>query len=295
MKVVDSIIDLIGNTPMVKIKKLTSKNDANIFAKLEKFNVGGSVKDRIVKFIIEKLEKEGKITKDKIIVEATSGNTGIALALIAAVKGYKTLIIMPENASEERKIMIKALGSDIIFTKDEIEAIELAKKIVEESPEKYLLLGQFSSQYNPQCHYETTGKEIIEQTEGKVDMLVATIGTTGTIVGVGRRLKEFNKKIKIIAVEPLKGENIPGLINLEEYKPPIFDTSIIDEIVDVSLRDAIEMSRRIAREEGIFVGISSGAAMCVAVDKAKELGSGKNIVVILPDGGERYFSMDIFK
>lgn len=290
MKIADSVLDLIGNTPMVRINRLTRREDASILAKLEKFNPAGSVKDRMVKFMVEKLEKEGKLTKGMTIVEATSGNTGIALAMIASVKGYNAIIVMPEYVGEERKVMVKTFGGEVLLTKDEVEAIELARRIVEENPRKYILLGQFDSASNPLAHYETTGREIIEQTGGRLDMLIAGIGTTGTIVGIGRRLKEFNPNIKVVAVEPLEGEKILGLANLKEHTPPIFDASIIDEKVNVSLREAVEMTRRLIREEGLFVGISSGAAMHIAVRKARELGKGKTIVVILPDSGDRYIS-----
>jgi len=290
LKVVDSVLDLIGNTPMVRISRLTREGDASILAKLEKFNPAGSIKDRMVKFMVEKLEEEGILTKGMTIVEATSGNTGIALAMIASVKGYRALIVMPEYVGEERKTMVRAFGAELMLTKNEVEAIELARRIVEENPGKYILLGQFDRILNPLTHYETTGREIIEQTGGRVDMLVAGIGTTGTIVGVGRRLKEFNPSIRVVAVEPVEGETILGLTNLKEYTPPIFDPSIVDEKVNVSLREAVEMTRRLIREEGLFVGISSGAAMHVAVGKARELGRGKTIVVILPDSGDRYIS-----
>jgi cysteine synthase len=293
--IANNVLELIGNTPMIKITKLTGKNDATILAKLERFNPGGSIKDRIVKYIIEKAEKEGRLTRDKILLEATSGNTGIALAMVAAVKGYKSLIIMPKNVSEERKAIIKTFGARTIFAPTEIEAIKLANKIVEKNPKKYFLLNQFTSSLNPLAHYETTGKEIIEQTGGKIDMFIATIGTTGTVVGVGKRLKEFNPNIKVVAVEPFLNETIPGLLNLKEFTPPIFDKSIIDEKINVSLKNSIRMTKRIAKEEGLFVGISSGAVMWVAVKKAKKLRKGKVIVTILPDLGERYISLGYFK
>lgn len=290
MKIAGSVLDLIGNTPMVRINRLTRGEDASILAKLEKFNPAGSIKDRMVKFMVEKLEKEGRLTKGMTIVEATSGNTGIALAMIASVKGYNALIVMPEYVGEVRKIMVKTFGAEIMLTKDEVEAIELSRRMVEENPGRYILLGQFNSVLNPLAHYEATGREIIEQTGGRLDMLVAGIGTTGTIVGIGRRLKEFNPNIRVVAVEPFEGEKILGLANLKEHTPSIFDPSIIDEKVNVSLREAVEMTRRLIREEGLFVGISSGAAMHVAVGKARELGKGKTIVVILPDSGDRYIS-----
>lgn len=290
MKIVDSVLELIGNTPMVRISRLTRESDATILAKLENFNPAGSIKDRMVKYMIEKLEEEGKLTRGMTIVEATSGNTGIALAMISSIKGYKAIVVMPEYVGEERKVMVKMFGAELVLVEDEVKAIEFARKLVEENPEKYILLGQFERNLNPLTHYETTGREIIEQTGGKIDMFIAGIGTTGTVVGVGRRLKEFNPNIKVVAVEPLEGERILGLTNLKEYTPPIFDPTVIDEKVNVSLKDAVETTRRLIREEGLFVGISSGAAMFVALRKARELGKGKTIVVILPDSGNRYIS-----
>lgn len=295
--IANNILELIGNTPIVRINKLTGENDATILAKIERTNISGSIKDRVAKYMIEYAEKEGKLTKDKIILEPTSGNTGIGLAMIASVKGYKAVIVMPNSVSLERRSMIKAFGADLILTNnDEWSAIETAYKIFRENPEKYFMPDQFSNKYNVLAHYETTGKEIIEQTNGKIDMLIAGIGTGGTIMGVGKRLKEFNSKIKIIAVEPYLEDIIQGLRNMgEPYKPSIFDETKIDEKVNVKLEEAIKMTRRLAREEGLFVGISSGAAMHVALQKAKELGKGKTIVVILPDSGERYLSNEVFK
>ncbi|MDH5770068.1 MAG: cysteine synthase family protein [Candidatus Bathyarchaeota archaeon] len=294
----NSVLDLIGNTPMVKINKLTGAKNATILAKLERCNPGGSVKDRMAKYMVERLEKQGKLTKDKIILEATSGNTGISLAMVSAVKGYKAVFVMPEDVTYERKAQIKAFGAEMILTpkeKGEAGAIEFAQKLLRENPEKYFMLDQFNNPLNPLAHYETTGKEIIEQTEGKVDMFIASIGTAGTLMGVGRRLKKTDPNIKVVAVEPLLGDVIPGLRNMKEaYPPSIFDETKIDEKVSVSLRDALVMTKRLVRKEGLFVGISSGAAMHVAVEKAKELGDGKVIVVILPDLGERYLSVKTF-
>jgi len=292
-----SVIDLIGNTPMVRINKLIEENDATVLAKIERTNITGSIKDRVAKYMIENAEKEGKLTKDKIILEPTSGNTGIGLAMISAVKGYRTIIVMPKSVSLERRQIIKAFGAEVILTdSEEWSAIEKAYEIFKENPEKYFMPDQFSNKHNILAHYETTGKEIIEQTEGRIDMLVAGIGTGGTIMGIGKRLKEFNQNIKIIAVEPFLGENIQGLRNMNEpYRPSIFDEATIDEKVNVKMEDAINVTRRLAKEEGLFVGISSGAAMHVAMQKARELGKGKVIVVILPDSGERYLSNDVFK
>lgn len=295
--IANNALDLIGNTPMVRINKLVGENDATILAKVERFNIGGSIKDRIAKYIIEHAEKEGKLTKNKIILEPTSGNTGIGLALVAAVKDYKAILVMPDSVSLERRAIIEALGSKVILTdSEEWRAIETAYKMVRKNPEKYFMPDQFSNKYNVLAHYETTGKEIIEQIDGKIDMLVAGIGTGGTIMGIGKKLKKFNPNIKIVAVEPFLREKIQGLRNMNEpYKPSIFDETKIDEKVNVTLEQAENMTRRLAKEEGLFVGTSSGAAMYIAVQKAKELGKGKIIVVVLPDSGERYLSNDVFK
>jgi len=295
--IANNALDLIGNTPIVRINKLVGDNDATILAKIEKFNIGGSIKDRIAKYMIEYAEKEGKLTKDKIILEPTSGNTGIGLALVATVKGYKAILVMSDSVSSEKRAIIKALGSEVILIDtEEWRAIETAYEMVRKNPEKYFMPNQFSNKYNVLAHYETTGKEIIEQIDGKIDMLVAGIGTGGTIIGIGKRLKEFNPNIRIVAVEPFPEKKIQGLRNMDEpYRPSIFDETKIDEKVNVTLEQAENMTRRLAREEGLFMGISSGAAMHVAVEKAKELGKGKIIVVVLPDSGERYLSNDVFK
>jgi len=295
--IANNALELIGNTPMVRINNLTGENDATILAKVERFNISGSIKDRVAKYMIECAEKEGKLTKEKIILEPTSGNTGIGLAMVAAVKGYKAVLVMPNTVSFERRAIMNALGAEVILVSgEEWHAIETAYEIFRKNPEKYFMPDQFNNKFNVLAHYETTGKEIIEQTKGKIDMLIAGIGTGGTIIGIGNRLKEFNQKIKVIAVEPFTGEMIQGLRNMNEpYRPSIFDETKIDEKINVTLKEAESMTRRLAREEGLFVGISSGAAMHVAVKKAKELSKEKTIVVILPDSGERYLSNDVFK
>ncbi|HDM45282.1 MAG TPA: cysteine synthase family protein [Candidatus Bathyarchaeota archaeon] len=293
-----SVLDLIGNTPMVRINRLTDEDDAMVLAKLERFNPGGSVKDRIAKYMVEQLERQGKLTREKTILEATSGNTGVGLAMVAAVKGYKAVLVMPEDVTYERVVQIKAYGAEVILTpkeNGEAGAIEYALRMFRENPEKYIMLDQFNNPLNPLAHYETTGREIIEQTEGRIDMFIAGIGTAGTLVGVGRRLKEFNPKIKVVAVEPPLGENIPGLRNMKEPHPPsILDETVIDEKVAVTLEEAIAMMKNLARIEGLFVGVSSGASMHVAIEKARKLGKGKTIVTILPDLGERYISKNYF-
>jgi cysteine synthase len=297
-KIANTVLDLIGNTPLVKINKLTGKNDATVLAKLEKQNIGGSVKDRIAKYMIEVAEKEGKLKKGKIILEPTSGNTGIGLAIVAAVKGYKVKLIMPESVSEERKRILRAFGAELILTPKEKGtdgAIELAYKMIKEEPEKYFMPDQFNNPANILAHYETTGKEIIEQTNGKIDMFVAAMGTTGTLMGVGKRLKEFNPKIKIIGVEPYLGHKLQGMKSMKEaYRPGIYNRKILDEKVYIKDEDAFKTTRELALKEGLLVGMSSGAAMHVALQKAKELGKGKVIVALLPDTGERYLTTELF-
>jgi len=291
-------LDLIGNTPLVRINKLTGKNDSTVLAKLERQNIGGSVKDRIAKYMIESAEKEGKLTKDKIILEPTSGNTGIGLAIVAAVKGYKIVFVMAESASEERKKILRAFGADFILTPKEKGtdgAIEVAYKMAKKEPGKYFMPDQFNNPANAQAHYETTGKEIIEQTGGKVDMLIVAIGTTGTLMGTGKRLKEFDPKIKIVGVEPHLGHKLQGMKSLKEaYRPGIYNRKGMDEKVFIKDEDAFRAARELALKEGLLVGMSSGAVMHVALQKAKELGKGKVIVAILPDTGERYLSTELF-
>lgn len=297
-KIAKDVLDLIGNTPLVRINKLTGKSDATVLAKLERQNIGGSVKDRIAKHMIEAAEKEGKLTKDKIILEPTSGNTGIGLAIVAAVKGYKIKFVMSESVSEERKKILRAFGAEIILTPKEKGtdgAIELAYKMAKNEPEKYFMPDQFNNPMNVQAHYETTGKEIIEQTDGKVDMLVVAIGTTGTLMGTGKRLKEFNPKIKIVGVEPHLGHKLQGMKSLKDaYRPGIYNRKGMDEKVFINDEDAFRTARELALKEGLLVGMSSGAVMFVALQKAKELGKDKVIVAILPDTGERYLSTELF-
>jgi cysteinyl-tRNA synthetase len=292
------ILKLIGNTPVVKIENMNPNSDVELFAKLECLNPGGSVKDRIALSMIENAEKDGSLSKEKTILEATSGNTGIGLALVAAVKGYKLLLTMSESASVERRKILKALGAKIMLTPAEQGtdgAIEKAYTLARENPEKYYLMDQFNNKYNWIAHYNTTGPEIWRQTNGKINMFVAGIGTTGTIMGVGRYLKERNLEVKIIGVEPYLGHKIQGLKNMKEaYKPGIYDKGLLDEKVNVHDEDAYETARQLAKREGLFVGMSSGAAMHVALQKVEELNGGV-VVVLLPDGGERYLSTNLFR
>ncbi|OIO39890.1 cysteine synthase B [Candidatus Pacearchaeota archaeon CG1_02_31_27] len=292
-----NILKLIGNTPLVKINKLNPNKKVELYAKLESFNPGGSVKDRIGLTMIEEAEKSGELTKDKIILEPTSGNTGIGIALVSAVKGYKVLLTMPESVSMERRKILKALGAELLLTPKEKGtdgAIEKAYKMAREEKDKYLLLDQYNNENNWKAHYNGTGKEIWEQTNGKITMFVAAIGTFGTLRGVSARLKENNKEIKIIGVEPYIGHKIQGLKNMKEaYKPGIYDKKLLDEKVNIKDEDAYETARKLAKQEGIFVGMSSGAAMFVALQKVRELKHGL-VVVLLPDGGEKYLSTTLF-
>lgn len=294
----ENILGTIGKTPLVKLNKMIGDSDATILVKLEKFNPGGSVKDRIAKYMIEKAEKEGKLTKDKTILEPTSGNTGIGLAMVAAVKGYKVIFTMSESVSVERRKILKAFGAKILLTprkKGTDGAIEKAYKMACEEPEKYFLPDQFNNNYNVLAHYDTTGKEIISDTKGNIDMFIASIGTAGTITGVGKRLKEHNPNIKIVGVEPHFGHKIQGLKSMKEsYRPGIYNRKSMDEKVFIDDEDAFETTRRLAKEEGLFVGMSSGAAVFVALKKARKLGKGKTIVVLLPDGGEKYLTTKLF-
>ena len=291
------LLSLIGNTPLVKIKRLNPNPKVNILAKLEMFNPSGSVKDRIALAMIEGAEKEGLLTKDKVIIEATSGNTGIGLAMVTAVKGYRFLLAMPESVSIERRHILKAYGAEILLTPADLGtdgAIEEVYRLVREEPDRYFLTDQFNNPYNFLAHYQGTGEEIWKQTKGQVTMVVAGIGTTGTVMGIAKRLKEYNPKIKIIGVEPYLGERIPGLKNLKEsYLPGIYKKELLDEKINVTEEQAAHMTRQLAKEEGILVGMSSGAAMHVATGKAKALDKG-TIVVIFPDGADRYLSTSLF-
>lgn len=293
-----NILETIGKTPMVKINKINPNPKVNIYAKLEGGNPGGSIKDRIALKMIEQAEKTGKLTKGKTIIEATSGNTGIALAMIGVVKGYEVEIVMSSAVSIERQKMIQAFGAKVILTdgsKGTDGAIFKTRELVKNNPNKYYHTDQYSNENNRLAHYENTAVEIWQQTEGKIDYFVSSIGTTGTLMGVSARLKKLNPKIKIVSAEPEKGHYIQGLKNMKEAViPEIYDKSKIDEIVMINTEKAFAMSRRIIREEGIFVGMSSGAAMLAAEEIAQKIKKG-NIVVIFPDRGEKYLSTKLFE
>ena len=290
---VKNIIGLIGNTPMVRVNHLNPNPRLKLYLKLEKFNPGGSVKDRIAKYMIQKAEETGELTKDKTVIEPTSGNTGIGLALICRAKGYNLILVMPENMTLERRQILIALGAKIVLSEESKGmngAEDSAHEIVNKNPDKYFMPNQFANQANVLAHYETTAEEIWRDTEGKVTHFVAGIGTTGTLVGVSKRLKEYNVEIKIIAVQPEPNTVIQGLKNLQtQYVPKIWSQKLIDEIHQVNSKDAEETARLLALREGIFVGPSSGAIFHVALKKAREIEGGV-MVVIAPDGGEKYLS-----
>lgn len=291
------LLATIGNTPLVKIKRINPNPKITMAVKLEGYNPGGSVKDRIAYYMITNAEKTGALTKDKIIVEPTSGNTGIGLALVASLKGYRLLVTMSEWMSEERRKMIEAMGAEILLTPGEKGtdgAIEKAREIASKYPNRYYMPDQFSNPANSLAHYETTAPEIWEQTEGEITHFVAGMGTTGTLMGCSKRLKEYNPEIKVIGVEPNKCHKIQGLKNMDEaIIPHIYNPEQLDEKVFIADDDAFTMAKRLSREEGIFAGMSAGAACHVAVQLARNLDKGL-IVTIIPDRGEKYMSTPLY-
>ena len=306
MKIANNITELIGNTPLVKISKLNKDGKAEIVAKLEYFNPGSSVKDRIGVAMIEDAEKKGLLKPDTTIIEPTSGNTGIALAFVAATKGYRLILTMPETMSIERRKMLKALGAELVLTegtKGMKGAIAKAEELAMQIPNSFIP-QQFQNPANPEIHRKTTAEEIWRDTDGKIDIFIGGVGTGGTITGVGEVLKSKNKNVRIVAVEPESSPVIsggtPGPHKIQGigagFIPQILNTSIIDEIIKVKDSDAGTTARRLGKEEGILVGISSGAGLWSALEVAKRSeNSGKRIVVILPDAGERYLSTWLFE
>ena len=292
------ILDLIGNTPMVRIDYPNGSNGVRILGKLEGNNPGGSIKDRIAYYMIKKAEEEGVLTKDKIILEPTSGNTGIGLSMVAASKGYRCLLTLPECVSLERRNTLKAYGAELEVTPPNEAtdgAIRRAHQIYNSDPDKYFMPNQFENPYNIEAHYMTTGPEILEQTKGEIDIFVAGMGTTGTLMGVSRRLKEHNPAIEIVGVEPVEGHTIQGLKNMKEaIVPRIYDPGKIDRIILVNNEQAYDTARWLTLTQGIFVGMSSGAAVYGAMQAAKDLKSG-TVACILPDRGDRYLSTTLFK
>ena len=297
MKIANNITELIGNTPLVKLNRLTEGLKAEVAVKLEFFNPGSSVKDRIAEAMIEAAEKAGKINQNTVIVEATSGNTGIGLAMVCAARGYKLAITMPESMSKERKMLLRAFGAELILTpaaEGMGGAIAKAQSLVDEHPDTYFMPRQFDNEANPEIHRKTTGEEIWRDTDGKVDVFVAGVGTGGTITGVGEVLKKYKPEVQVVAVEP---EASPVLSGGEKGPHPIqgLGAGFIPSISKVPNEAAFETARAMAEKEGILVGISSGAAVWSALQLAKEPeNEGKLIVVLLPSYGERYLSTPLF-
>jgi cysteine synthase len=287
------LLDLIGNTPLVETIRLNPNPGVKLFVKLEKCNPGGSVKDRIAKYMIEEAEKSGQLKTGKTVIEPTSGNTGIGLALVCRAKGYDLVLVMPETMTLERRQILISLGAQILLsdgTKGMNGAEDMAHEIVNRNPAKYFMPNQFANEANVLAHYQTTGEEIWRDTEGQVTHFVGGIGTTGTLMGVSKCLKEHNPAVRIIGVQPESGMTIQGLKDLKtQYVPAIWNPTLVDEIRYVNPKDAEDASRRLALQEGIFVGPSSGAIFHIAMTKAKEIEKGV-VVAIAPDGGEKYLS-----
>ena len=293
-----SIVSVIGNTPLVELTRMAPNARVRIFVKLEGSNPGGSVKDRTALYLIQKAEESGELTPGATLLEPTSGNTGIALAMIGAAKGYHVKLTLPQCVSSERRSILEAFGAEVILTpphEGTDGAIRKAHQIHQDEPGKYFMPNQFANPSNPLAHYETTGPEIWEQTGGHVTAFVAGMGTTGTLMGVSRYLKECNENIRIVGVEPTLNHTIQGLKNMQEsIVPEIYDRSRLDEIIIMDDGTAFETTRRLAIEEGIFAGISSGAAVAAAIQLAERMDAGV-IVTILPDRGDRYLSTMLFR
>ncbi len=306
-KIYTSADQLIGRTPLLELTHLEQEYGlkAKLYAKLEYFNPAGSVKDRVAKMMLDDAEKEGKLTKDSVIIEPTSGNTGIGLASVAAARGYRIIIVMTDTMSVERRQLMKAYGAELVLSegaKGMKGAIAKANELAEEIPNSFIP-GQFVNPSNPKAHYETTGPEIWEDTEGKVDYFVAGVGTGGTVTGVGKYLKEKNPAVKVVAVEPatsaVLSTGVAGAHKIQGigagFVPEILDTTIYDEIIPVANEDAFALGKKIGTSEGVLVGISSGAAVWAALEVAKRPeNEGRNIVVLLPDTGDRYLSTPLF-
>ncbi|MDE5415969.1 cysteine synthase A [Alkalihalobacterium chitinilyticum] len=304
MRVANSITDLIGQTPLVKLNRIVPEGSADIYLKLEYFNPGSSVKDRIALAMIEAAERDGRLKKDDIIVEPTSGNTGIGLAMVAAAKGYKTKLVMPETMSMERRNLLRAYGAELVLTPGPEGMGGAIRKATELSKEDgHFMPQQFENEANPEVHRETTGRELLEQVEGSVDAFVSGIGTGGTITGAGGLLKENFPNLKIYAVEPADSPVLsggkPGPHKIQGigagFVPSILNTNVYDEVIQVTNDQAFEIARRAGREEGILGGISSGAAIYAALQVAEKLGAGKKVIAIIPSNGERYLSTPLYQ
>ena len=298
MRVYENILESIGRTPLVRINKLVKTKSATLYVKLEGQNPGGSVKDRIALSMVEAAERDGTLTKDKIILEPTSGNTGLGLAIVALIKGYELHVTMSAGMSEERKNILLALGATLILTdpsKGTDGAILKARDIMNEHSDKYWQPDQFNNPANPDIHYRTTAEEVWEDLDGQVDVFVAGLGTSGTVMGAGKRLRELNPDIRIVAVEPILGHKIQGLKNMKEaIVPGIYSEDGWDEKIVVEDKTCHEYSRLLSSEEGIFAGMSAGAALYAAVQITEKLPKG-NVVCIIPDRGEKYLSTALFQ
>lgn len=299
----NNISELIGKTPIVKLNNLVDENMADIFVKLEGFNPSGSVKDRPALYMIEAAIRDGKLKKHATIIEPTSGNTGIGIAMIGAAKGYKVILVMPDTMSIERRTILKAYGAELILTDGKLGmsgSVEKASQLARENG--YFMPDQFSNENNPKAHYDTTGEEIIKDTSGILDAFVAGVGTGGTVSGVGRKLKEKIRGIKIFAVEPSKSRVLsgkdPGPHKIQgigaNFVPSIFDSQVVDEIIDIEDEEAFKYARLLGKKEGISTGISGGANLAAAIMVSKRLGKGHKVLTIIPDTGERYLSTDLF-
>jgi len=300
-RVASSITELIGHTPLLRLNRLVSSDMAEVLVKIEYFNPGGSVKDRPCLFMIEEAERNGRLKKDSVIIEPTSGNTGIGLAMISAARGYRCILVMPESMSLERIYILKSYGAEVVLTPSAegmSGAIKKAEELSKKNPGSFFP-QQFKNKANPESHRKTTAQEILQATQNKIDAFVSGVGTGGTITGVGEVLKEHNPEVKIIAVEPKSsavlsgGKSGPHKIQGigAGFIPEILNRSVIDTVITVSDNHAFQTAGALARQEGIFAGISAGAAVWAGLQVAKELGKGKTVVVVLPDTGERYFSM----
>ncbi|HUT56077.1 MAG TPA: cysteine synthase family protein [bacterium] len=293
------VLEAVGNTPLVEIGKINPLRDkVRVLAKLEGANPCGSVKDRIAVKMVRMGIESGQLTPDKTVLEATSGNTGIGLAMVCAALGYRLVLCMPECVSMERRSVLNALSAEIVLTPSEQGtdgAIQKALEIMEQAPDRYYMPNQFENPYNFLAHYETTGPEVWAQTKGEVSAFVAGMGTTGTLMGVSRFLKEQDAKIEVIGVEPMEGHHIQGLKNMKESKcPGIYNTSRLDELIYANDDQAFEMARELAVKEGLFVGMSSGAALHGALTLARDMPAGSTVVTLFPDRGDRYLSTHLF-
>ena len=294
-----SLLEAIGNTPLVDLHRVRPRHGARVLAKLEGHNPGGSVKDRPALWMIQTAEEDGRLHPGKIILEPTSGNTGIGLAMIGAYKGYRVKLTLPECVSMERRQTLLAYGAELVLTPAHERtdgAIRAAHGILEDDPDRYFMPNQFANPANWISHYETTAPEILAQTGGDVAAFVAGMGTSGTLMGVSRRLKEFSPSIQVIGAEPVEGHAIQGLKNMtESMVPEIYDTAWLDRVLPVDDRSAFSMTKRLALEEGLFVGMSSGAAVYAALEVAADLTDSQTVVALLPDRGDRYLSTNLFR